>query len=143
MTGAPLVRIAATLDPASDPGLILVQATAIAESGCEERVGHGVLLALAGGRVGGLRDHLAGAVDGEVPVDGAVVGLHEGLHLAEDGGEVGDAASAAAEEVLERRTAERVGPLGALVTGVVTGVVGHASKLAGRRLTATGALRPG
>lgn len=39
MTGAPLVRIAATLDPASDPGLILVQATAIAESGCEERVG--------------------------------------------------------------------------------------------------------
>ena len=37
MTDPPLVRVAATLAPGADVELILVQATGIAESGCEER----------------------------------------------------------------------------------------------------------
>ena len=58
---------------------------------------------------------LAGQVDREVPVDGAVVGLHQRLDLAEERAQVGG--PAAAEELLERRALEgvlaaRVGAVG-------------------------------
>ncbi len=73
---------------------------------------------------GRLGHGLASGVDGELPVQRAVVGLHHRLDLAEQLVEIGRTTG---EELLERRTPERV-----LV--VRRRLVGHASTVRGRRL---------
>ena len=82
-----------------------------------------VALVLGRRRVRRLGHGLAGGVDGEVPVQRPVVRLHHRLDLAEQLAEVGRAAG---EELLERRTPERV-----LV--VRRRLVGHDSTVRGVR----------
>ena len=67
---------------------------------------------------------LRASVDHEVPVDRALVGLHQGLDLAEQRAEVGGAATAA-EELLERRALEGVLAPCVVAVGGVAGVVAH------------------
>ena len=95
----------------------------------------GVLLLLGRRRVGLLGDDLPGRVEGEVPVDGAVVRLHQRLDLAEQGAQVGHPAGAAtegaaetgaAEELLEGGALERVLAAVVRLVGGVAGVVAHA-----------------
>jgi hypothetical protein len=86
-----------------------------------DRVGDLVLLTLAGGGIGLLRDRAAGDVAGQRPVHRAVVRRHHRLHLAHDARQVGHLA---AEELLEGGALEGV-------VGLLTGVVAHGTKLLG------------
>jgi hypothetical protein len=101
------------------------------------------LLGGAGRRVGTLRHRLPREVEGDVPVEGAVVGLEERLQLAEELGEIGQltpcaqGATHGTEDLLEGRAAEGV----VVVRAALVGVVGHVSTVRTRSGPANGPAR--